>query len=74
MKWKYKVVIKDNNYHLRKALDKLGEKGWEAFSVIRIDNAQGNVDPSVFEEKLLSREVYIAYLKRPKDEPCKRVP
>lgn len=66
MKWEYKTAIEADNYRLRNKLNKLGEKGWEAYSVIRIDYTQGNVDPSVFESRLLSREVYIAYLKRPK--------
>ena len=66
MKWQYKTLIEADNYHLRVKMNKLGEKGWEAYSVIRIDNTQGNVDPSIFASKLLPSEVYIAYLKRPK--------
>lgn len=61
MKWEYKVLIEADNYHLRKAMNKLGEKGWEAYNVIN------KVYPS-------GDEVYIAYLKRPKREHGKRMP
>lgn len=50
MRWEYKTLIEADNYHLRKKMDKLGEKGWEAFSVIRVAYPYD--------------EVYIAYLKR----------
>ena len=52
MKWEYKTLIEADNYHLRKKMDKLGEKGWEAYSVIRVEYPHA--------------EVFIAYLKRPK--------
>lgn len=66
MKWQYKTVIEADNYHLRKSMNKLGAKGWEAYSVIRIDHAKGKFDAPIFTSKLLPTEVYIAYLKRPK--------
>lgn len=50
MKWRYKVLIEANNYHLHKKLDKLGEKGWEAFGIVHKSYPDG--------------DVYIAYLKR----------
>lgn len=53
MNWEYKTAIESDNYHLRKAMNRLGKKGWEAYSVIN------KVFPS-------GDEVYIAYLKRPK--------
>ena len=53
MKWQYKTLIEADNYHLRKKMNNLGEKGWEAYSVIRIDYPCGD-------------DVYIAYFKRPK--------
>ena len=66
MRWEYKTVIEADNYHLRKELNRLGDKGWEAYSVVVLDYTHGNVDPSIFQKKLLPTEVYIAYLKRPK--------
>lgn len=56
MKWEYKCVIESDNYHLRKELNSLGAKGWEAYNVIKVDNP--------FDE------IYIAYLKRPKRKKC----
>ena len=55
MKWEYKVVIEADNYHLRGALNKLGAKGWEAYSVICKTYPCGD-------------DVFIAYLKRSKCE------
>ena len=52
MKWQYKTLIEADNYHLRVKMNKLGEKGWEAYSVVMIQNPFA--------------ETYIAYLKRPK--------
>ena len=52
MKWKYRTVIAANCLELRIELNKLGKKGWEAYSVIRIAYA--------------TDDVFIAYLKRPK--------
>lgn len=57
MKWEYKTVIEADNYHLRKSMNKLGAKGWEAYSVVRIEYPHD--------------EVYIAYLKRPKKTDAK---
>lgn len=65
MKWEYKVLIEDNNYSLRRAMNRLGAKGWEAYSVVLMDYTQSNIDPSVFEKKVLPTEVFFAYLKRP---------
>ena len=54
MKWQYKTLIEADNYHLRMKMNNLGEKGWEAYSVVRIEYPND--------------EVYIAYLKRRKDK------
>lgn len=52
MKWEYKTLIEANNLALKNNLNKHGDKGWEAFSVVRIEYPND--------------EVYIAYLKRRK--------
>lgn len=53
-KWEYKTLIEANNLALRNNLNKHGDKGWEAFSVVRIEYPND--------------EAYIAYLKRRKDK------
>lgn len=53
MKWEYKTVIEADNYHLRKAMNKLGEKDWEAFSVVHKIYPNGE-------------DIFFAYLKRRK--------
>ena len=53
MKWEYRVVIEDNNYHLRRAMNRLGKKGWEAFDVDCMTYPCGD-------------NVFFAYLKRRK--------
>lgn len=66
MKWQNHTIVAANSYELRKELNTLGEKGWEAISVVRIDYTKGNAHPSTFKRKILPKEVFIAYLKRPK--------
>lgn len=51
MKWEYRTVIEANCLHLNKVLNKLGEKGWEAYGSAMIRNADGS-------------DTHIAYLKR----------
>lgn len=53
MKWEYKTVIEANCYDLNKKLNRLGEKGWEAYGSAMIQYISGDV-------------THIAYLKRPK--------
>lgn len=52
MKWEYKTLIEANNLDLQTNLNKHGDKGWEAYGVVRIEYP--------------ADEVYIAYLKRRK--------
>ena len=56
MTWEYLNIVCANSYEVNKELNKLGKKGWEAYSVIRIAYAFG--------------DTYIAYLKRPKRKKC----
>lgn len=53
MKWEYKILIESNNLSLRNNLNKHGEKGWEAFSVVHKTYPCGE-------------DVFFAYLKRRK--------
>ena len=52
MTWEYTDLVCANNYEVNKGLNKLGKKGWEAYSVVRIQYPFA--------------ETYIVYLKRPK--------
>lgn len=60
MKFQYRTVIEANCFDLNNKLNRLGEKGWEAYGSATIHNADGS-------------STHIAYLKRPKNEPRKRV-
>lgn len=52
--WQYDMIVCPDNLELCKALNKKGEQGWEAYSVLRIEYKHG--------------KVYTAYLKRLKPD------
>lgn len=53
MKWEYRTVIEANCHSLGTELNKLGDKGWEAYGAATFYHANGS-------------STHIAYLKRPK--------
>lgn len=54
-KWKYDMVVCENNNTLLATLNRMGEVGWDAYSIIRREYKSGE-------------GVYIAYLKRDNTE------